>query len=70
MSRRTFWQVRPKLGWTRPHAEMIRERGTAHANQRDTHLDLGAPWGMRCNYTEVLVEVVTLHVLPGLMRPL
>jgi hypothetical protein len=41
---------------------MIRECGTAHADQMDTRLDLGAP----CS--EVLVEVATLKVLLVLTR--
>jgi hypothetical protein len=49
---------------------MIRKSGAAHAGQGDTHLELGAHWGLRCYRSKVLIEVVTLDVLPALTRPL
>jgi hypothetical protein len=36
-----FRQVRPELGGPRRDAEMIHERGAAHADQWDTRLDPG-----------------------------
>jgi hypothetical protein len=50
--------------------EMIRECGSAYAGQWDTRLDPGARWGLRCDRSEVLVEVTTLDVLSALSRPL
>jgi hypothetical protein len=49
---------------------MICQRGAAYAGQRDTRLDLGARWSLRCNHREVVVEVATLDVLSALVRPL
>jgi hypothetical protein len=49
---------------------MIRQCGAAHAGQWDTRLDLGTSWGLRCNRSEVVVEVATLDVLSVLSRPL
>jgi hypothetical protein len=49
---------------------MVRQCGAAHAGQRDTRLDPGARWGLRCNRSEVVVEVATLNVLSALTRPL
>jgi hypothetical protein len=63
-------QVRPELGWPGRHTEMVHERGAAHAGQRDTRLDPGARWGLRCYRSKILIEVATLDVLSALMRPL
>jgi hypothetical protein len=49
---------------------MIRQCGAAHAGQWDTRLDPGARWSLRCNRSEVVVEVTTLDVLSALMHPL
>jgi hypothetical protein len=49
---------------------MIHQRGAAHASQWDTCLDQGACWGLRCNRSEVIVEVATLDILSALTRPL
>jgi hypothetical protein len=49
---------------------MIRECGAAYADQQDTRLDPGDPWSLRCDRSEVLVEVATLNVLSALTRPL
>ena len=49
---------------------MIRESGAAHAGQGDTRLEPGAPWGLRCYRSKVLIEVETLDVLRALTRPL
>ena len=49
---------------------MIRERGATHTGQGDTRLELSAYWGLRCNRSEVVVEVVTLDILSMLARPL
>jgi hypothetical protein len=49
---------------------MIRQCGTAYAGQWDTRLDTGARWTLRCNRTEVVVEVATLDVLSALTCPL
>jgi hypothetical protein len=43
-------------------AEMIRQCGVAHAGQWDTHLDSGTRWSLRCDRSEVVVEVATLEV--------
>jgi hypothetical protein len=48
---------------------MIRERGAAHAGQRDTRQDPGAHWGLRCYHSEVIIEVATLDVLSAFTRP-
>jgi hypothetical protein len=49
---------------------MIRERGATHTGQGDTRLELSAYWGLRCNHSEVVVEVATLDVLSAFTRPL
>jgi hypothetical protein len=49
---------------------MIRERGAAHASQRDTRQDPGVRRGLRSNHSEVVVEVATLDILSALTRPL
>jgi hypothetical protein len=41
---------------------MIRECGAAHAGQRDTRLEPGAYWGLRCYRIKVLIEVAALDV--------
>jgi hypothetical protein len=41
---------------------MIRECGTAHAGQRDTRLEPGAYWGLRCYHSKVLIEAAILDV--------
>jgi hypothetical protein len=48
---------------------MIRESGAAHAGQGDTRLRLGTHWCLRCNHSEVLIEVATTDVLAALARP-
>ena len=48
---------------------MIRQCGAAHAGQWDTRLDPGARWSLRCNRSEVVVEVATLDVLSALTCP-
>jgi hypothetical protein len=50
--------------------EMIRQCDVAHAGQWDTRLDPGARWSLRCDRSEVVVEVATLDVLSALKRPL
>jgi hypothetical protein len=65
-----FWQVWPEHGRPCRRTEMIRECGAAYAGQRDTRLDLGAPWSLWCDRSKVLVEVATLDVLSALTRPL
>jgi hypothetical protein len=40
-----FWQVRPELGWPGRRTKMIRERGAAHAGQRDTRPEPGTLLG-------------------------
>jgi hypothetical protein len=57
-----FRQVRPELGWPGRRAEMICERGAAHVGQRDTRLEPGACWGLRCCRSKVLIEVAALDV--------
>jgi hypothetical protein len=57
-----FRQVRPELGWLGRRAEMIHECGVAHASQRDTRLEPGAHWSLRCYRNKVLIEVATLDV--------
>jgi hypothetical protein len=49
---------------------MIRKCGAANADQWDARVDSGIPWSLWQNWTEVLVEVVTLEVLPALTCPL
>ena len=49
--------------------EMIRKSGAAYTGQRDTRLGPGAHWCMRCNRSEVLIEVTTIDVLAALARP-
>jgi hypothetical protein len=61
--------VRPEFGWLGRCTEMIREYGAAHAGQRDTRLEPGAHWGLRCYRNKVLIEVATLDVLLVLTRP-
>jgi hypothetical protein len=48
---------------------MIRERGAAHASQRDTCQDPSTCWGMRFYCSEVVIKVATLDVLSALTRP-
>jgi hypothetical protein len=49
---------------------MIRECGAAHTGQGGTRLEPGAYRGLRCNCSEVVVEVATLDVLSALTRAL
>jgi hypothetical protein len=49
---------------------MICKCGAANADEWDARLDSGIPWSLWRNWTEVLVEVATLKVLPVLTRPL
>jgi hypothetical protein len=63
-------QVRAELGWPGRRAEMVREHGAAHAGQRDTRLDPGTRWGLRCYRSKILIEVATLDVLLALTCPL
>jgi hypothetical protein len=42
---------------------MIRECGADHAGQGDARLGPGAQWCLRCNRSEVLIEVATIDVL-------
>jgi hypothetical protein len=48
---------------------MIRKSGTAHTGQRDTRLGPGAHWCLRCNRSEVLIEVAAIDVLAVLTGP-
>jgi hypothetical protein len=48
---------------------MICQHGAAHAGQWDTRLDPSARWSLRCNHSEVVVEVATLDILSALSRP-
>ena len=48
---------------------MIRQCGAAHSGQGDTRLGPGAHWCLRCNRSEVLIEVATTDVLVALARP-
>jgi hypothetical protein len=48
---------------------MIRKSGAAHPGQGDTRLRPGAHWRLRCNRSEVLIEVATINVLVALARP-
>jgi hypothetical protein len=64
-----FRQVRPELGWLGRRAEMILKSGAAHTAQRDTRLGPGAHWCLRCNRSEVLIEVTTIDVLAALAGP-
>jgi hypothetical protein len=57
-----FWKVRPELGRLGRSEEMIRECGAAHVGQRDTRLESGTYWGLRCYRNKVLIEVATLDV--------
>ena len=57
-----FRHVRPELGWPGRRVEMIRECGIAYAGQRDTRLEPGAHWDLRCYSNKVLIEVATLDV--------
>jgi hypothetical protein len=63
-------QVWPELGWPGHHAEVICQHGAAHASQWDTRLNPGTRWGLRCNRSEVVVEVAALDILSVLTRPL
>jgi hypothetical protein len=49
--------------------EIIRKSGAAHAGQGDTRLGPGTHWCLRCNRSEVLIEVATINVLVALTRP-
>jgi hypothetical protein len=49
---------------------MIRQCGAAHAGQWNTRLDPSARWSLRCNRSEVIIEVVTVDVLSALTHPL
>jgi hypothetical protein len=49
---------------------MIRKCSAANTDEWDARLDSGTPWSLWRNWTEVLVEVATLEVLPELTRPL
>jgi hypothetical protein len=49
---------------------MIRKGGTTHTGQGDTRLGPGAHWCLRCNRSEVLIEVASIDVLAALARPL
>jgi hypothetical protein len=48
---------------------MIRKSGAAHTSQGDTRLGPSAHWLLRCNRSEVLIEVATIYVLAVLARP-
>jgi hypothetical protein len=48
---------------------MIRESGATHSGQGDTRLRPGTHWCLRCNRSEVLIEVETTDVLAALARP-
>jgi hypothetical protein len=48
---------------------MIRKSDAAHPGQGDTRLRSGSHWRLRCNHTEVLIEVATINVLAALARP-
>jgi hypothetical protein len=48
---------------------MIRKSGAAHTGQRDTRLGPGAHWCLRCNRSEVLIEVAAIDVLAELADP-
>jgi hypothetical protein len=60
--RRTFSAGVAGTWMAKCRAEMIRQCGVAHAGQWDTHLDSGACWSLRCDRSEVVVEVATLEV--------
>ena len=49
--------------------EMIRKSDAAHTGQRDTRLGPGAHWCLRCNRSEVLIEVATIDVPRVLAGP-
>jgi hypothetical protein len=49
---------------------MVRESSAAHTGQGDTRLGPGAHWCLRCNRSEVLIEVAITDVLAALARPL
>jgi hypothetical protein len=49
---------------------MIRESGTAHAGQGDTHWGTSAHWHLWCRRGEVLIEVAALDVLATVARSL
>jgi hypothetical protein len=40
-----------------------------HSGQGDTHVGPGAHWCLRCNRSEVLIEVTSIDVLAALARP-
>jgi hypothetical protein len=48
---------------------MICGGGATHTGQGDTRLGPGAHWCLRCNRSEVLIEVATTDVLVALARP-
>jgi hypothetical protein len=48
---------------------MIHKSGTAQTGQRDTRLRPVAHWCLRCNHSEVLIEVATIDVLAVLAGP-
>jgi hypothetical protein len=48
---------------------MIRESSATYAGQGDTRLRPGTHWCLRCNRSEVLIEVATTDVLAALTRP-
>jgi hypothetical protein len=49
---------------------MIRESGTAHTGQGDTHWGMSAHWHLWCRRGEVLIEVAALDVLATVARSL
>jgi hypothetical protein len=48
---------------------MIHKSDAAHTGQGDTRLGPGAHRCLRCNHSEVLIEVATIYVLAVLARP-
>jgi hypothetical protein len=48
---------------------MVRKSGAAHTSQGDTRLGPGAHRCLRCNRSEILIEVATIDVLAALARP-
>jgi hypothetical protein len=48
---------------------VIRQSGAAYSGQGDTRLGPGAHWHLRCNRSEVLIEVAPIDVLAVLARP-
>jgi hypothetical protein len=69
MFRRTLPTGASKTWVAMTRAEMIRESGAAHAGQGDARLGPGVHWCLRCNRSEVLIEVATIDVLATLARP-